>query len=106
VTREFVRQECLSACGRARCGQLGAFCNLLLPDQFSSRCLSPRFGASSVLRMETAPRCMVSARVFSKELWATCLGVGRGLTNCHKNDCVAMRYTRLRMCGILGGVVV
>lgn len=60
-------------------GTRSVFCNLLLSDQFSSGFLSPRFGASSVLRMGTAPRCMVGASVFSKESWVTSLGVGRGL---------------------------
>jgi len=64
------------------------FCNLLLSDQFSSGFLSPRFGAFSVLRMETAPRCMVGASVFSKEpprlgegpLIAVKMNVLRGVT--------------------------
>jgi len=49
---------------------------------------------------------MVSARVFGKESWGTSLGVGRELTHCRKNECVAMRYAGLRVYGILGGVVV
>jgi len=81
------------------------FCNLLLSGQFSTGFLPPWFGASSVLQMETAPICMISASVLSKGSWATSLGVGRGSAHGRKNERVARRYAGHRVNGILGGVL-